>query len=57
MKKWLSDLWYNVTYPFIAIAVLIDESKRENLDGSWDKYHARRNARAERKERRNGLDG
>ena len=33
--------------PIIAIFVLIDESKRQNLDGSWDKYHKRRNKRKE----------
>ena len=52
MKKLLSNLWYNITYPFVSIAVLIDESKRENLDGSWDNYWARKNARAARKERK-----
>lgn len=55
MKSWkkkISDLWYNITYPFVAVYVLYAESKQQNLDGSWDKYHARRNARAERREKR-----
>ena len=26
-------------------AIILDESKRINEDGSWDKYHARRNKR------------
>ena len=29
--------------PFEAIAVLIDESKRINEDGTWDSYHAKKN--------------
>lgn len=33
--------------PFISLAVSIDESRRENLDGSWDKYWARRNKKDE----------
>ena len=27
------------------IAITLDESKRINEDGSWDKYNARRNSR------------
>ena len=52
MKKRLSDLWYNITYPFVAVYVLYAESKQQNIDGSWDKYWARKNARAERREKR-----
>lgn len=51
MKKWLSDLWYNITYPFVALYVLYADSKQQNNDGSWDRYWARKNARAARKER------
>jgi hypothetical protein len=43
MKKLFKRMWEAITEPFISIAVLIDESKRINEDGSWDKYHARRN--------------
>lgn len=32
-----------ITMPFISIAVLIDESKRNNEDGSWNKYWERKN--------------
>ena len=39
--------WLSV--PFISIVALIDESRRENLDGSWDKYWARRNQKDELK--------
>lgn len=34
-----------IILPFVSIAVLIDESKRINEDGSWDSYHAKRNAK------------
>lgn len=47
--KILKKLWEAITYPFVAVAVLLDESRRENLDGSWDKYWARKNRKAERR--------
>lgn len=31
--------------PFAWLAIYLDESRRENLDGSWDKYWARKNRR------------
>lgn len=43
--KTLKKMWNAITMPFMAVAVAIDESKRLNEDGSWDKYHARRNRR------------
>lgn len=52
MKKILSAIWDFITMPFIAIAVLIDDSKRYNEDGSWDSYHSKRNAKAMKKEKR-----
>lgn len=33
-----------ITYPFAAISVLLDESRRINEDGSWDTYNAKKNA-------------
>ena len=39
-----------ITAPFVAFAVLLDESRRANEDGSWDKYHARKNCKAELRE-------
>lgn len=39
-----------ITYPFVVWSVLLDESRRENLDGSWDKYWERKNHRAMKKE-------
>lgn len=40
----------NIAAPFIGFAVLIDESRRTNEDGTWDKYWERR---ARKNERRN----
>lgn len=48
----LKKIWETITEPFIAIAVLIDESKRINEDGSWSKYFERKNRKA-RKEGKN----
>ena len=36
---------------FISVAVMLDESKRINEDGSWDKYWERKN-RKKRKEQK-----
>ena len=41
--KFIKKLWDAITTPFISVAVMIDESKRLNLDGSWNKYHERKN--------------
>lgn len=35
---------------FKWFAVILDESRRQNLDGEWDVYWARKNMRAELKE-------
>ena len=43
MKNLIFKLWDAITAPFVSIAVLIDESRRQNLDGSWDKYWERKN--------------
>ena len=43
--KALRMVWDAITFPFVSIAVLIDESKRNNEDGSWDSYHAKKNRR------------
>lgn len=54
MKEKIKNFFEAIISPFVSVAVMIDESKRINEDGSWDKYHARRNARAmKREERRN----
>lgn len=41
MKK-IKAFFENIAAPFIAVAVLIDESRRMNEDGTWDKYWERR---------------
>lgn len=41
--KVIKYIWNLITMPFESIAVLIDESKRINEDGSWDSYHAKKN--------------
>lgn len=43
MKKFFKKIIDVLTTPFVSIAVLLDESKRINEDGSWDKYHAKKN--------------
>ena len=44
--NFLKKIWDRITEPFISVAVMIDESKRINEDGSWDKYHERKNRHA-----------
>lgn len=46
MKKFISMLWDAIIAPF----VLLDETRRENLDGSWDSYWAKKNCKAELRE-------
>ena len=41
--KVLRRFWNAVTMPFTALAVALDESRRINEDGSWDKYWAKKN--------------
>lgn len=48
--KFLKRIWDAITAPFVSVAVMIDESKRQNLDGSWDKYWERKNRKAMQKE-------
>lgn len=49
MKKWFKKLWEAIIDPFVSVAVMVDESKRINEDGSWDKYWARKNNRLEKR--------
>ncbi len=48
--KALRKIWDFITTPFISVAVMIDESKRINEDGSWDEYNRKRNEKLMRKE-------
>ena len=43
--KTLKKMWNALAFPFVSIAVMIDESRRINEDGSWDKLNARKNRR------------
>ena len=54
--KFLMKIWDAITLPFISVAVMIDESKRINEDGSWSEYHRKRNERMMRKEATRGRD-
>lgn len=51
MKKQnaFSRIWDMISAPFVSVAVMIDESRRNNEDGSWDKYWERKNRRAKKK--------
>lgn len=42
MKKALKKMLDTITTPFVSIAVLIDESKRIDEDGTWAKARARK---------------
>lgn len=46
------NLIMSLASPFISVAVLIDESRRQNLDGSWYEYWECKNRRARRREQR-----
>ena len=43
IKRIASAIASAIATPFTMIAVLIDDSRRINEDGSWDKYWARKN--------------
>lgn len=47
MKNFVSRIWDAISYPFVSLAITLDEDRRQNLDGSWDKYWAKKNCRAE----------
>lgn len=50
--KTIRSLFEAIILPFVSVAVLIDESKRMNLDGSWDEYHRKRNEKMRRRAER-----
>lgn len=47
--NFFKKIWDKITTPFVSVAVMIDESKRINEDGSWDEYHERKNKRGNKK--------
>ena len=46
MKNRIKKIIDAIISPFVAFAVWLDDSKRYNEDGSWDRYHAKKNARS-----------
>jgi len=50
--KALKKFFSYIKDSFVACAVLIDESKRINEDGTWNEYHRKRNEKMMRKERK-----
>lgn len=55
MKKAIRKALDVIFSPFISIAVLIDESKNINENGSWDKYWERKNRKAMREEQKKNV--
>jgi hypothetical protein len=43
MKKLIKNIIEAITAPFVCFAVTLDESRRINENGTWDKYWARKN--------------
>ena len=55
MKRFFRKIWRFFMIPVdsvLAVAVLWDESHRQNLDGSWDKYWERKNKKLMKKQER-----
>lgn len=45
MIKIIKRIWEAIAYPFMSVAILIDEDRRQNLDGHWDKYWEKKNSK------------
>ena len=45
MKKLIQKIKDSITFPFVAMAILLDESRSINEHGDWNDYHAKRNAK------------
>lgn len=39
-----------IAYPFVSIAILIDEDRRNNFDGEYNEYWLKKNAKLAKKE-------
>ena len=52
MKNILKKIFDAVAFPFVALAVHIDESMRINEDGSWDRYNRKKNRKAQKRRTR-----
>ena len=51
MKKTLKKIWQAISAPFVAIACVIDESRRVNEDGSYDTYWEKVNKKREERQK------
>ena len=47
--NFFKKIWEAIRFPFEAMSVLIEGSREENLDGSYDKYWAKRNEKMMKK--------
>jgi hypothetical protein len=43
MKRLIQKIKDGIKFSFMSMAILIDESRTINEDGSWDKYNRRQN--------------
>lgn len=53
--KAIKKILQTIAYPFIAFSVIADETRRQNLDGRYNKYWERRNRREEKRNKRKGV--
>lgn len=44
------SLWEKIKEPFIAIAVLYDESKRIDENGEWERHYIKKEERRKKRE-------
>lgn len=52
--KALKKVWEAITYPFVAISVMLGTSQEINEDGRFDRYWERRNRREMKKAAKRG---
>jgi hypothetical protein len=50
--KFVARIRDSIVYPFVSFAVMLDESRRNNENGEWNDYWARKNCNAELRELR-----
>lgn len=50
MNKFFKRLWTYISDSFVSVAVLMDESRHINEDGSYDKYWKRKNKKERERE-------
>lgn len=47
----------SIAYPFVSIAILIDEERRCNFDGEYNEYWLKKNAKQAKKEAKRAKRG